>query len=370
VGRYRRPADTGAGWGGGVTSSFSNRAAERFLEDRKPMRTLTVGAAPHSYDGSSYYRVWLPFKHFGDNSHHIVGAISPGGPVFGPNDVDGLDVLMLQRPAGREGARMLERLAGQTKLVYEVDDDMLQVDPSGLPHLYDERFRESVRRCLRLCDMVTTTNQYLADTIRPYNENVVVLPNFVKAGLLNIPRPAKPDPSLVTIGWAGGTSHLVDMVGIQDVLRDVLHANLATELHFMGFDFSPLLVGLRDRCRRSNWQRDVGEYYKRVDFDIAIAPSADIPFNRSKTPIRALEMAALGIPIVASNRLPYSDFVIDGKTGFLVDGDKEWCARLHELVNDADMRAELGAAAREQAAGWTIEDNWPLWEQAYEQAAG
>ncbi len=69
------------------------------------MTTLTIGAAPHSYDGSSYYRIWLPFKHLDDQSHHITGVLPPGGAMPGPKDAQGLDVLVFQRPAGKEGAR-------------------------------------------------------------------------------------------------------------------------------------------------------------------------------------------------------------------------------------------------------------------------
>ena len=335
------------------------------------MTTLTIGAMPHSYDGSSYYRIWLPFKHLDDRSQHITGVMPPGGPIPGPKDVNGLDVLVLQRPAGKEGARMLERLVGQgTKLVYEVDDDMLNVDSSGLPHLADDRAREGVRRCLRLCDMVTTTNEYLAETVRPYNDNIRILPNHVKAALLDQPKARKPHPDRVTVGWAGGTSHLVDMVEIADTLRTVLTDHPSTETHFIGFDFSPLLGDLRSRSRWTRWEPDVGAYYRHIDFDIVVAPSADVPFNRGKTWLRALEMGALGIPIVASNRLPYSDYVVDGKTGFLVNSPEEWRARITDLVFDAQMRDEMGDAAREQARAWTIEDGWRLWEQAYESAVG
>ena len=274
-----------------------------------------------------------------------------------------MDVLIFQRPAGKEGARMLEQLVGRTRLVYEVDDDMLNATSSGLPHLVSEQFRESFKRCLGLCDMVTTTNEYLADTIRPYNDNIVILPNHVKAGLLDMVRPQR---DRLTIGWAGGTSHLWDMMTVADPLRHVLDDNRDVDMHFMGYDFSPL-VGRQ--CRWSVWEPDVGDYYKGIDFDIAIAPSADQLFNRSKTWIRALEMGALGIPIVAQNLLPYSDYVIDGKTGFLVNTEAEWQDRLTDLIHDADMRAEMGAAARDRASQWTIEEGWTLWQAAYEHAA-
>lgn len=327
------------------------------------MRTLTIAACPHSFDGSSYYRVWLPFQHLGEQSHHISQAMRPGDALPGPEDVQGVDMVVFQRPAGKHGARILERLVGYTKLVYEVDDDMLNADSAGIPHLVHEKLRESVRRCLRLCDAVTVPNEYLADTIRPYNENVHILPNHVKAGLLRMQRPRR---ERLTVGWAGGTSHGWDLEELRVPLRDVLEAHPEVDMHFMGQDASPI-VG-RD-CRWSMWEPDVGEYYKGIDFDIAVAPSADRKFNRSKTPLRALEMGALGIPIVASNRLPYSEFVIDGKTGFLVDSEDEWRARLTDLIHDEAMRTEMGAAGREQAAGWTIEEGWTRWQDAYEAIA-
>lgn len=327
------------------------------------MKTLTIGAVPHSFDGSSYYRIWLPIRHLEANSHHIVGVARPGSAMVTPQEASELDVLVFQRPAGREGARMLEQLVGRTRLVYEVDDDMLNATANGLPHLVNERFRESFKRCLRLCDMVTTTNEYLAEIVRPYNDNVVILPNHVKAGLLDMVRPRR---DRVTIGWAGGTSHGWDMETIRDPLRQVLDENPDVDMHFMGQDHSPTAGR---QCRWSVWEPDVGDYYKGIDFDIAIAPSSDHLFNRSKTWIRALEMGALGIPIVAQNRLPYSDYVIDGKTGFLVDADAEWHARLSDLIHDADMRTEMGAAAKDQASGWTIEEGWQLWQSAYEHAA-
>jgi glycosyltransferase involved in cell wall biosynthesis len=187
----------------------------------------------------------------------------------------------------------------------------------------------------------------------------MILPNHIKAGLLDINRPHR---DKLTIGWAGGTTHSWDVEEVRDPLREIAF-NSDVDIHFIGANHSPI-VG--KPCRWTKWEQDVGHYYKNIDFDIAIAPSADHLFNRSKTPIRALEMGALGIPVVASNRLPYSEFVIDGKTGFLVNSPEEWTARITDLINDPQMRAEMGAAGKEQAAGWTIEEGWRLWEAAYE----
>ena len=77
----------------------------------------------------------------------------------------------------------------------------------------------------------------------------------------------------------------------------------------------------------------------------------------------------MGIPIVAANLLPYRDFVVDGVTGFLTSTEDEFEKRLTELVNEPQMRAEMGAAARQVAARWTIQEGWRLWQAAYEEVA-
>jgi glycosyltransferase involved in cell wall biosynthesis len=219
--------------------------------------------------------------------------------------------------------------------------------------------------------MVTVSTPYLAELYAPFNSNIRVLPNCVKAELLDMPRKRA---ERLTIGWQGGTSHLVDLCTVQDELRDVLAAHPDADLHFIGQDLSPLQwvknPALRSRCRFTPWSDDVGDYYKAVDFDIAIAPLADVPFNRAKSHLKALDAAARGIPVIAQDMEPYREFVRDGETGYLVRTGEEWVKRLTDLIHDEAAREEMGAAARKAAAAYTMQGNWTLWQDAYEAAAG
>ena len=147
----------------------------------------------------------------------------------------------------------------------------------------------------------------------------------------------------------------------------MLDAHPDVDMHWIGTDYSPLV---RRPCRFTPWSNDVGDYYKAVDFDIAIAPLADVPFNRAKSHLKALDAAARGIPIIATDMEPYRDFVRDGETGYLVSSEAEWVKRLTDLIHDEAARAEMGAAAFEVAKGYTMQGNWQLWEAAYEAAAG
>jgi glycosyltransferase involved in cell wall biosynthesis len=336
-------------------------------------RTLTVIGMPFQADGSGYHRFYLPWKHLTANSRHVFGIPAPGVKLPQPTaaDAEDIDVLVMQRPAFPHGMRQVDRLRGHVAIVAETDDDMITTEPSNLgTFASDPRAAESVRYCLRRADMITVSTPYLAELYAPLNSNIVVLPNCVKAELLDMPRRRR---ERVTVGWQGGSSHLVDMCMIQDELTGVLAANPGVDMHFVGVDFSPMQwvknPGLRERCRFTSWFDDVGDYYRAVDFDIAIAPLADVPFNRAKSHLKALDAAARGIPVIAQDMEPYRDFVRDGETGYLVRTPEEWTARLTELIHDEAAREEMGAKAREVARLYTMQGNWQLWEKAYESVA-
>lgn len=67
------------------------------------------------------------------------------------------------------------------------------------------------------------------------------------------------------------------------------------------------------------------------------------------------EGAACGTPAVATRIAGHVDAVVDGVTGVLADDDAALAAALARVLGDDDLRARLGAAALERAAGFTWE---------------
>jgi glycosyltransferase involved in cell wall biosynthesis len=64
-----------------------------------------------------------------------------------------------------------------------------------------------------------------------------------------------------------------------------------------------------------------------------------------------LEAMLAGLPVVATRVSAVPEIVVDGETGFLVPprNEEALSARLAELLDDASLRARLGAAGRERA---------------------
>src|SRR4051812_37649959 len=87
------------------------------------------------------------------------------------------------------------------KLVYEMDDDLWNVDASNpaafnwFMHGYDRttgdyhNVQENMAANIRVADRVTVSTEPLAELARKYNDNVVVVPNYLPKWVLEWERP-------------------------------------------------------------------------------------------------------------------------------------------------------------------------------------
>lgn len=312
----------------------------------------------HDNSGCGTYRMILPLREVAKHGHEV--ALMEGGSGEHAHDYQ---IIVGQRTDKYDALPVWRRFKSHARLVYEIDDDVFATDPvNWMAHrVYSQlEVQDAVAHAAEVADLVTVTTEPLAEVMRRHNSNVKVLPNHVPAEILDIQRPRRDIPVL---GWAGGASHAADLAMIAPQIRRIVDQE-NVELHLIGTDYSQTI---RRPARFSRWDPDILGYYRNVDFDIGLAPLTDSVFNRSKSSIKALEYAGLGIPVVASDLEPYRDFVVDGVTGYLVRHEHEWHKRIRELVNDAAMREEMGAKAREVARNWTIDRGWRAWADAYEE---
>jgi glycosyltransferase involved in cell wall biosynthesis len=284
-------------------------------------------------------------------------------------------VLVGQRVCKDGPTNIWQHISGnehRPKLVFELDDDLWNVDPSNQAAYYwfgqglDVRTGEvhdvqaNIRANIRVADRVTVTTEALAKIVRQWNDNVVIVPNYIPQWVTEWERPKT---EKVTIGWMGSSTHAMDWAEAGDQVTRFLKRNPKVGFHIMGGHGNWFKLP-EDQLRTTGWINGAENVWRSIDFDIALAPLRPHVFNQSKSYLKALEMAALGIPVVASDCGPYPEFVEHGKTGFLVKRDHEWGKFLRELVNDESMRLEMGEAAREKAKQYTLEGHIDEWAQA------
>ncbi len=315
-------------------------------------------------EATGYYRLGLPFRTLAKQGHDVTCSEKMPDSVLHEGQAD---VIIGQRVCLPAPTKSWQRLAreGRSKLVYEVDDDLLGVDPSNRPafRLFNQpEIRKNIVDNVTMSDLVVTTNEHLAELLSEYNPNVAILPNFVPEWMLTHDRP---ELDHTVIGWGGGTSHARDFGEVAKPLRRFLQGHTDVEFHNVGMDYTARVASIRGRTRHTPWYRDVEQYLANIDFDIGICPLMVSSFNESKSPIKLLELSALGIPAVVSPTGPYRRALEAGSPALTAMKAREWTEALTTLATEPETRAQLGKAAREWAATQTIEANAHLWLEAY-----
>jgi glycosyltransferase involved in cell wall biosynthesis len=326
-----------------------------------------------------WYRAALPAMHLGAEWAGVRGEPPKLAFVTGLStralDVDEMfeyEAVVLQQPRGAAWLRLIRRLqkAG-VKVLFEIDDDVHAVGKHP-GHMYRTAFsRAHVREMelnMRAADGLIVSTEFLAQRYRALNERIWVCRNGLDLGRYAMTPPRGGEQ--VTIGWAGGTGHREPMIAWVNAVGRVMEQRPNTRFLTVGERFADLLVP------HFGEQRAVALPFSELDsypaamagWDIAIAPAGRTNFFRAKSDLRWLEASALGVPTIAD---PFVyDEIEDGVTGFHAP-DAETAERLLlRLVDDADERARVGAAARAHLeANRSMRAMAPQWQRALEEVA-
>ena len=278
------------------------------------------------------------------------------------------DLVIGQRTSSPEAFQLWQALVNPLgpATIYEVDDFLFGVEPTNRT-AHEFFSMESTQRImatsLYLADAVTVSCEPLKEALSQFNPNIYVIPNYQPKRYLQAPRRAT--SADVVVGYGGGSSHTLDILANVAGIRSAMAANEHVTFRNYGQNFAQEFA--LPRFEYVPWQKQKRAYMESLRLDVGICPLRDTQFNRCKTSIKALEYAMKGVPCVASNVTPYKEFVVDGVTGFLVDTAEEWHDALHELVNNPDLRYELGCNAYELACAWTLEGHIDERAAIYEQ---
>jgi hypothetical protein len=279
------------------------------------------------------------------------------------------DVMVFQRITSTMLSQAIPLIRNKgIAVVIDMDDDLTCIHPRNIawtamhPRMGKpgHTWENATRACMN-ATMVTVSTPALLTTYAPHGRGVV-LENCVPAAYLDIPHV---DSDLV--GWPGWVhSHPDD---------PTVMGSSVSRLIREGRRF--LIVGSGEDARAAfalEQEPDATGPIEIADWPHAVAqlgvgcaPLVDTKFNSGKSWLKPLEMAAVGVPWVASPRAEYRRLHRLG-CGLLADKPARWYRQLRDLALSPTMRAELSEAGRQVAAGWTIEGNAWRWLEAWSDA--
>jgi glycosyltransferase involved in cell wall biosynthesis len=308
-------------------------------------------------DGSAFYRCILPAVIL--NKGAKVQAHVSRQRVA--REALAYDVIVIQidsSPATYQFAKALQEMG--KKIVFEIDDAFDQLEPwHPCYELYRTReAQDNIRRTMALADCVTVTTKYLKERYADVARRIEVIPNFVPIGDWLKAEPHGLDEFRIL--WAGSPSHFGDLEVVAQALWKFMRGKAPAKAFFFGREPKNIPEDLKSRVSVTPFCPFADYPYKLAEFkaDVALAPLADVDFNRAKSNLKLLEYGACGYPIIASDVGPYQAQKEERNASrILVRNEKEWEDALNLVYSNLDFRGHLREAATEFARTYSVEAN-------------
>ena len=291
------------------------------------------------------------------------------------------DVVVLQRPLVRDLVLTIPFLQARgVAVVVEVDDDFHSIHPHNIawrtsdPAQSPAVNRDWLMRACKMADLVTVSTPVLAERYAPHGR-FAVLPNYLpphayKAQASAAHMPPDGSRGAVWVGWTGTiATHPDDLQVTHGAVGQALIKTGA------GLWVTGPELGVRERLgvpddtpfHSTGWVPLKDYYGAMAGMDIGIVPLNDSPFNRAKSWLKGLEMAALGIPFIASP-LPEYQALANLGIGETVAKPRMWEGILKALIKDKDRREAVAYDAWRASETLSIDQHVWKWEDAYLQA--
>jgi len=352
---------------------------------------LKVLAIPAHLEGSGYLRICAPaqaINKLSDGAVHVDLMLAGQlGPTFtGPRgqrqvqDFPALDydVVVLQLPMVEEVVAMIPHIQAQgIAVVADIDDD-IAATPKSNPH-YDKIAPETnpasnwrwLKQGCGMADLLTCTTPYLrryAGGLTGFRHAPTrIIPNAVPMAATY---EAKPEIEHTVVGWSGSVvTHDRDLTVTGGGVARAVEGTGAKFLAIGWWHHVAEQLELATEPPATGWL-SLAQYYARMPYlDVGIVPLQPSAFNIGKSHLKGLDMAAAGVPFVASPLPAYKELAESG-IGWLAESPADWEAKVRQLVTDAPLRTDLSAAYRDTVRRTrTFETCWWRWAEAWQDAA-
>lgn len=381
------------------------------------MSTLVIAS---DKSGCGYYRCVLPVQAAQaagedvsiDYGFNCAAEIAPNGEtkIYNLHIPDGVDVISIQRPITNKifsVIKWLREYRPDIGVVVELDDDLAAIKPNHdafravAPHLSPGENWHFLFDAVSEADVLTVSTPALAERYgRKTPAHIVynaIDPAAIDAALsaANGVLPATPegppgrlqargrlDPAQeLTIGWSGSIgAHPDDFEvgapGILGAMRALNAAGRPTRLRIIGpsdgatraFGGPRAIEGLS--ISASGWCKYDVYLQEMAKLDIGIVPLEDNRFNKSKSWLKAMEMSALGVPVVASGTDENRALSRSGVPIFVVrNRPRDWQRAISYLLNDDKERQSRAEFAHDVVMqNHTIQRQLPYWLKAWDAA--
>jgi glycosyltransferase involved in cell wall biosynthesis len=313
-------------------------------------------------DASSFYRMYLPATALAEQKYDV--------EIFDLTEEGAesriADLCVFNRPYNKNYLDLIRSLLDNGyKVAVDIDDDFSHVPTAHSMYEKAKEIHAYVSQACEIASIVTVSTPALAE-IYGFG-HCAVIPNYIPKEYLEWKTPEHNSPLMV--GWAGTiSSHPNDLQVTNGAVARAIRESGA-DLGHVGPRFEVELVKnalhYKGSVKWSGWFR-IEDYYKAIsNFDIGLVPLEDNSFNMSKSWIKGLEYASVGVPFIASPTPEYLK-LHELNAGCIAKHPNHWYQHLMRLITDEQYYNLESSVSKQAAAKLTIEENSNEWWEAWE----
>lgn len=303
-----------------------NKSQERPKKENRYLNFLA------DRQGCMAWRIGWPELHI--NMNGLGESTSITKMVFDKRWYEDIKVIKLQRQAStdqKEFIKFLKSIQPECgfKLMYEVDDVVFREeipDFNSYKHSFDnDEIRQNCVDMINMVDEVTVTCKYMRDLYieKTGQEKISVVPNFPPEWWIGphynyrkIVDSFEKNKNKPRILYSGSGAHfdVKNATGQKDdfshILKFIIDNRQKYQFIFIGAYPPPLQPFIKSgEIEFHPWQTlmNYPKFISLLNPQLLLAPLMDIPFNLSKSDIKFIEGAALGIPCMCQDMVTYED---------------------------------------------------------------
>jgi glycosyltransferase involved in cell wall biosynthesis len=277
------------------------------------------------------------------------------------------DAVLIYREAYPIGPPVIERLLARRGLpiVYDFDDAVFLPNTSEANQAIGSlKNPGKVAEILQLSAHVVAGNSYLADYARRHAKDVTIVPTCVDTTVWRPRQTPRRSGAPLVIGWIGTPTTTPYLLDLKDVFADVAGTHDFV-LRVSGSMGPVAMPGVR--VENLPWTL-ASEVELFSTCDIGVYPLPDDDWTRGKCGFKAIQFMACSVPVIASPVGVNREIVTHRADGLLAGAPAEWASSLRELLENAALRDELGAAGRQTIErGYSLEANAPKLVSVFQQ---
>lgn len=204
---------------------------------------------------------------------------------------------------------------------------------------------------LSACEMSTSPTPELSKLWKKYSDYVAVIPNCLDLRYYpDVEVKREREEGEIRIGWSGGSSHSHDWKTLVPSMRKIIEKYPKVKFVVSGSYFPEVFDEFEDNIEYYPWTKWEAHAYrmKLLDLDFAVIPLEEDGFNKYKSELKMMEFAALKVPMIVKDQLPYSPYIKRNETALSYKTEGEFLKCVDKMVDNRDnIRETLIKGANE-----------------------